>query len=153
MKSKKCQSCGKSFKPCPQVPNQTFCSDAKCQRTRRRQWQQNKLKSDPDYRENQSRAQRAWLDQNPGYWRDYRRSRTQPVKQNQQGERPSRAKSLRSSAAKMDVSLGSSPPPAGLYVIKPIKAFTGEVGGTWLVEMTPVCSDSLCKKDECKERM
>ena len=31
-----------------------------CQKERRRQWQKNKLQTDPDYRDNQARAQKAW---------------------------------------------------------------------------------------------
>jgi hypothetical protein len=65
----RCLHCGTSFTPVPQVPNQAYCSKPDCQKKRRRQWQKNKLQSDPDYRENQSRAQKAWTDKNPDYWR------------------------------------------------------------------------------------
>jgi len=44
----------------PQVRNQAFCPSPDCQRARKRQWQCDKLKSDPTYRINQRAAQQAW---------------------------------------------------------------------------------------------
>lgn len=75
MKNLHCVSCGGRFTPIPQVPNQTYCSKINCQKERRQQWQRTKLKSDPDYRDNQSRAQKAWAAKNPDYWRQYRQGR------------------------------------------------------------------------------
>lgn len=37
-------------------------------RERRRQWQRLKLRIDPDYQDNQTRAQQAWTRRNPDYW-------------------------------------------------------------------------------------
>ncbi len=71
----RCVNCGARFTPAPQVPNQAYCSKPECQKERRRQWQKNKLKSDPDYRDNQSRAQKAWTHRNPDYWRQRRQRR------------------------------------------------------------------------------
>jgi hypothetical protein len=68
MMTKRCACCGQPFEPRPQVPDQAFCSSPDCQRARRRQWQRDKLKSDPDYRSNQQDAQRAWTQRNQDYW-------------------------------------------------------------------------------------
>ncbi len=54
-----CVHSGARFLPLPQVPNQAYCSKPDCQKERRRQWQKSKRQSDPDYRDNQSRAQKA----------------------------------------------------------------------------------------------
>ena len=70
--TRRCACCGQPFQPRPQVPNQTYCSSAECQRVRKLRWQQAKLRDDPDYRDNQRDAQRAWFDRHPGYWRAYR---------------------------------------------------------------------------------
>jgi len=72
MPTKICACCGQSFTPRPQVRDQVFCSAPACQRERRLRWQRDKMQSDPDYRDNQSRSQRAWLDRHPDYWRMYR---------------------------------------------------------------------------------
>jgi hypothetical protein len=73
MESKRCASCGESFHPRPQTPKQTYCSAPKCQRERRRRWQQARRQNDPDYRENQTQAQTAWAAQHLDYWREFRR--------------------------------------------------------------------------------
>ena len=72
MTSKICACCGQPFEPRPQVPNQTYCVLPACQRARRQRWQHDKMQSDPDYRDNQIRSQRAWLERHPEYWRNYR---------------------------------------------------------------------------------
>ena len=75
MLTKLCVNCSNPFIPRRQTPNQEFCSDKLCQMERRKRWRQKKMGADPDYRLNQSRAQRAWLDRNPDYWRNYRKSK------------------------------------------------------------------------------
>lgn len=67
-----CAYCGKYFVPCPTVPNQRFCGRL-CRRAKQREVQKERVTSDPDYRENQRRAQRAWQKRNPDYMRDYMR--------------------------------------------------------------------------------
>jgi hypothetical protein len=55
---KTCPHCGKRFLPHPAVFNQRYCGSTDCQRARKKSWQKEKLKSDPDYRENQAAAQK-----------------------------------------------------------------------------------------------
>ena len=69
---KTCRHCGKRFLPHPAVLNQHYCGSAGCQRARKRTWQKEKLKSDPDYRANQAAAQKAWRKKNSDYWKEYR---------------------------------------------------------------------------------
>ncbi len=58
MGNKYCAACGQSFRPRPQVRQQSYCSALDCQRQRRQQWQRLKLQSDSDYQDNQARAQK-----------------------------------------------------------------------------------------------
>ncbi len=74
MQRLRCVNCNGLFTPAPQVPKQTYCSKPNCQKERRKQWQKNRLQSDPDYRANQSRAQKAWTEKNPNYWRELRQT-------------------------------------------------------------------------------
>jgi hypothetical protein len=76
MSKLRCVNCSTLFTPAPQVPNQTYCSKPACQKTRRQQWQKSRLQSDPDYRDNQSRAQKAWSEKNPDYWRQHRQTKS-----------------------------------------------------------------------------
>lgn len=66
--SKQCAACGQVFRPRPQFPDQTYCSVPECQREQRRHWQQEKRRTDPDYRDNQNRAHKPWAEDNPEYW-------------------------------------------------------------------------------------
>jgi|APTNR8051073442_1049403.scaffolds.fasta_scaffold13234_2 hypothetical protein len=72
METKTCNACGQPFTPRPQNPNQTYCTDPACQRERRRRWQQQKRRDDADYRDNDARANKAWANENPEYWKQYR---------------------------------------------------------------------------------
>lgn len=139
-----CTNCGGSFQPRPQIPNQTYCSSPSCQRARKLHWQQEKLRTDQHYRENQRDAQRAWFKRNPDYWPTYRSKRAQTQHKDQQALRHLQKSSL----AKMDV----SSLPSGLYRLRQIKDSSNEQAGCWLVELLPICLDCPCKKDACKER-
>lgn len=42
MNSCRCEACQRMFRPRPQNPNQKYCSEASCQRERKRRWQRAK---------------------------------------------------------------------------------------------------------------
>ena len=113
---------GGAFRPCPRVCDQTYCGKEECRRTRRRRWQRAKREEDSDYRDNQSRAQRAWLQENSAYWQAYRSAHPNYAQTNreQQRERDRRRCRVKASElAKMD-SIGSfSSVPSGTYLLVP----------------------------------
>jgi hypothetical protein len=115
MANKHCVACGQPFQPRPQVPHQSYCAAPDCQRERRRQWQRLKLQGDPDYQDNQARAQQAWNDRNPDYWREYRHSHPDYVERNRTLQLGRNAKALVAPIAKMDVSNSGMPLPSGVY--------------------------------------
>lgn len=84
---RRCAACGQVFKVLPQVPDQSYCAEPACQRERRKLWQRARRLEDPDYRENQARAQEAWLARNPDYWREYRRRNPEYTRQNRERQR------------------------------------------------------------------
>lgn len=71
MEKRLCLVCAILFYVVPQCPNQLYCSARRCQQVRKNLWQQ-AVRQDPDYRENQARAQAKWCASHPDYWRDYR---------------------------------------------------------------------------------
>ena len=75
MKTFRCQCCRRIFPLSKRNPNQHYCSQPECQRARKRAWQRKKRLTDPDYKQNQSDAQKRWRENHPGYWRTYRKSR------------------------------------------------------------------------------
>ena len=152
MHHKRCLACGQPFPVRPQVPTQSYCSQAACQRERRRLWQQAKRQSDPDYRDNQARAQRAWSGRNPTYWRDYRdahpayreRNRALQSERNQHHREPG-------SIAKSDASPSPELLPWGIYRLIPVTATGIAKSDGWIVEVT-VLAEPGAPTANCKER-
>jgi len=136
MDSRACAACGKPLRPRPQRPDQCFCSAAACQRERKRRWQQERVRHDADYRDNQARAQRAWAQRHPGYWRSYRQRNPSYVQANRakQRERDARA-AERSDLAKMDVSTPDCVVPSGTYRLSPVAGAALAKMDLWTVEI------------------
>ena len=142
MERRRCAACGEAFRPRSQVPEQSYCSAAACQRVRRRRWQKTKRHSDADYRENQARAQRAWAQGHRDYWREYRRTHPEYCESNRQAGRQ-RQRDRREGVArfaKMDASTPLSRVPSGTYRLVPAGAETFAKMDAWIVEMTLISS-------------
>lgn len=146
MRQKRCTACDQLFTVRPQVPNQTYCSSPKCQQARKRLWQRDKLRSDPDYQENQRAAQQAWARRNPDYWQHYRRGgqtqnpRTKHQPFSRQGYR---------NHIKMDVCRL----PAGLYRITQRCETRKSTNNSWLVWVTPIRVRGMRKMDASRDDM
>jgi hypothetical protein len=117
------------------------------------------VNSDADYRENQARAQRAWAQTHPDYWRDYRRTHPQYCESNRdasrrrQRERRQCAASLESARfAKMDASMPDSRVPSGTYRLVPAAAAEFAKMDAWMVEITLVSGAYGQAGEVCKER-
>jgi hypothetical protein len=87
---RRCLCCGGAFRPRAQTPKQRYCSQRRCQQARKRAWQKAKRESDPDYRENQRRAQQRWAARHPEYWRAWRQKHPNYTARQRQGERSAR---------------------------------------------------------------
>lgn len=116
MDNRWCTACGCEFTPNARTPKQSYCTEAACQRERKRLWQLLKRRSDPDYLDNQARAQRDWVARNHEYWREYRRSHPAYAERNRQQQRQRRRRSV----AKMDASRIRSSLANGLYELRPL---------------------------------
>lgn len=136
MTTRSCAACHEPFTPRPNVPNQTYCSKPECQRERRRRWQRQKLKADPDYRANQAAAQRRWGERNGDYWRRYRRSHPTYTERNRRAQRQRNRK--RAQAA-------SSPSPPGIAKMDPYPSQSPVASGTY--RLVPVGGGDLAKMD------
>ena len=138
MKSKHCAGCSKAFRPRPQSPKQTYCSLPSCQRERRRRWQQARRQNDPEYRDNQSRAQQTWIERQPDYWREYRRRHPEYCERNRSLQRERDVRRRERVLAKMDVSAGDSPVPSGTYRLSPVTRDDLAKMDAWMVKITLV---------------
>lgn len=137
----RCQHCGNGFNPIPQVPNQAYCSNPDCQKQRRSQWQKRKLQSDPDYRDNQSRAQKSWSAKNPDYWRKHRK-----VNKNDEKFFEDNPKLLLQETRGESIKMDSSKQAQGLRValhdgifrLKVLAEPDGVKMNTWIVELSKI---------------
>ena len=77
-----CCHCGEYFSPSPRHRNQRFCRRSGCQRARKAEWQRNKMRTDPEYKANQSQSHQEWLRANPSYWKDYRKRKPEKAERN-----------------------------------------------------------------------
>jgi hypothetical protein len=154
MERRRCAACGEAFRPRSQVPNQKYCSELTCQRARRRRWQQAKRQSDADYRENQARAQRAWVQGHRDYWREYRRTHPQYCESNRVAARQRQRERRRRAAqfAKMDASRAVSRVPSGTYRLVPASDAEFAKMDAWVVEMILISRPYREAAEVCKER-
>ena len=77
MSKKRCVQCHCAFIPL-RNPDQRFCNKRPCQNARKRQWRKQKRSKDPDYRENQRRAQK----KSSYYWNNYRQTHPEYTQRN-----------------------------------------------------------------------
>ena len=153
MERRRCAACGEAFRRRSQVPNQKYCSELTCQRARRRRWQRAKRQSDADYRENQARAQRAWVQGHRDYWREYRRRHPQYCESNRVATRQRQRERRRRAAqfAKMDASRAVSRVPCGTYRLVPARAAEFAKMDAWVVEMALISRPYGDAAEVCKE--
>ncbi len=145
MECKQCLACGLSFNPRPQSPHQAYCSYPACQRARKRRWQQHRLQTDPDYQDNQARAQQAWAERNPDYWREYRTSHPKYVERNRELQQERNTKAIVAPIAKMDASTPVIPLPSGMYHLRLVTGDGIAKMDVWTVEITVHSHD--CKPE------
>jgi hypothetical protein len=143
MQKRPCRACRKKFEPKAQTPEQCYCDDERCQRERRRLWQKNKRRSDPDYLENQRRVQRDWTERNSDYWTRHRAQHPEcaernRLKQRERDAKRRKAKSAPAVLAKMDASTSFLPVPSGTYRLIPVQSSQMVLAkmDAWTVEIT-----------------
>ena len=83
---KRCVHCRHFFVLC-RNPEQSYCHQQICQNVRKRAWRRHKQANDPDYRENQLRANKTWQQHHADYWRSYRAAHTDYVRLNREQTR------------------------------------------------------------------
>ncbi len=117
---RRCLCCGRNFRPRPQNPAQSYCSQPACQRARKRVWQQRKRAEDPDYRANERLSQQRWAEAHSKYWQQWREAHPEYVERNRAAQRQRNAgrravMADASAIAKGDAWTGESSLPSGTY--------------------------------------
>ncbi len=80
----RCSCCRRIVPRNPRARNQRYCGAKPCQQARKNKWQRNKQQLDSDHRVNKEESQRAWRQQNPGYWKMYREKNPEYCERNRQ---------------------------------------------------------------------
>ena len=86
-KKRRCHHCGCLFEVCNKVKKHEYCNKKQCQKARKRKWQQEKMKNDEAYRQDQKAAQNDWANNNPDYWKNYRRNNKEYTNRNREQQR------------------------------------------------------------------
>jgi hypothetical protein len=115
----RCAHCQRFFRPDPRVKEQRYCGRKGCQLARKSRWQREKMARDEDYQENHERAQRAWADSNPDYWRRYRASHPEYRDRNRRMQKERDARRREQNLAKMDALKGRNHIESGTYLLVP----------------------------------
>ena len=63
-------------------PNQKFCLRDSCKKSKKAQYQREKIKTDADYKANQKDANKRWIENNPNYYKEYRKKNPDKIKRN-----------------------------------------------------------------------
>jgi hypothetical protein len=77
-----CCSCGDLFERSVRHKHQRYCKKPACQRARKATWKRYKMRTDPDYKFNQTMSNKKWTKTNPGYWKDYRKRNPKKAERN-----------------------------------------------------------------------
>lgn len=84
MSFRHCPYCQQVFQPAPYHPQPQVCSQPACQRQRRRDYHQRKIRSDPVYAQVVQESRKTWRDAHPGYQKRYRQTHPEAVERNRQ---------------------------------------------------------------------
>ena len=125
-----CCSCADVFERSVRHKNQCYCPKPECQRARKAAWKRFKMRTDPDYKFNQTVSNKIWTKANPGYWRDYRKRHPEKAERNRmlqsiRNRRRSSTPKNRSNQeliAKVDASIVNKLRVVGQYWLVPVIA-------------------------------
>jgi len=68
-----CCHCYDLFTSIPRHKNQCYCMKPECRRAKKVAWKRHKMATDPDFKRDQKLSNKKWAQNNPGYWKEYRK--------------------------------------------------------------------------------
>ena len=157
MTRKRCKHCRTLFCPSPRNPNQKYCSNPKCQKARKRNWQRKKMQEDETYRLNQKDAQERWAAKRPDYWQNYREEHPEYTRRNrEQQQRRNRVNrglsAIAKQIAKMDALPGKEIDISGYYGLVTLQDLLIAKMDAKIIKITEVSNDYDQVGADCKER-
>ena len=119
-----CVHCFDLFVPSPRHKNQTHCMKPECRRAKKAAWKRLKLKTDPDFKEDQRISNKKWAENHLGYWKEYRLKHPEKAERNRilQSLRNRKRRSPPGLIAKVDASKPGKFHMVGRYWLVPLIA-------------------------------
>ena len=77
-----CCHCYDFFTPSPRHKNQRYCMEPQCRRAKKAAWKRHKMATDPDFKLDQKLSNKKWAQNNPGYWKKYRKGNPEKAERN-----------------------------------------------------------------------
>jgi len=77
-----CCHCYDLFTPSPRHKNQCYCMKPECRRAKKAAWKRHKMATDPDFKRDQKLSNKKWAQNNPGYWKEYRKNNPEKAQRN-----------------------------------------------------------------------
>jgi hypothetical protein len=146
----RCVHCRRLYIGNPRVKNQKYCSRDICQRARKSRWQQRKMATDGDYRQNRKESQQMWQTQHPGYWQQYRERHPQYCERNRMLQKRRDAKRRAKHLAKMDALKQLKSIKPGAYYLIPCMGNLAKMDAlTQKIHVIPAAYGNFCAS--CKK--
>jgi len=119
-----CVHCFDLFILSPRHKNQTHCMKPACRRARKAAWKRFKMKTDPDFKEDQKVSNKKWAASHPGYWKQYRLKHPEKAERNRilQRLRNRKSRGAVTAIAKVDASKPNKVLMVGRYWLVPLIA-------------------------------
>jgi len=77
-----CLNCYEFFPPSPRHKSQSYCMKPPCRRAKKATWKRTKMKTDPKFSQDQRLSNQKWAQNNPDYWRRYRKRNPDKAERN-----------------------------------------------------------------------
>ncbi len=120
MNDRRCCYCQQVFHPSPYRPQQAICSQASCQRQRRREYHRSKIQSDPLYADTVMRSRKKWRDAHPGYQKQYWYTHPKAAERNRQQQRRRDQGRRLQHLVKNNLALDLKHSPADVWLVGPV---------------------------------
>ena len=119
MNGRRCRYCQHLFQPARYHPQQLVCSQAACQRQRRRDYHREKIRSDPLYAQVVQESRKKWRDAHPHYQQQYRERHPQAVERNRQQQQVRDQRQRLQHLVKNNLALNLKHSPAEVWLLGP----------------------------------
>jgi hypothetical protein len=118
--NRSCRYCQQIFQPSIYRPQQRVCSQPECQRRRRSEYHQERIRKDAAYAGDVRASQKKWRQAHPEYWKQYRKQHAESVERNRSKQRQRDQKRRVVNLAKMNLALDLKHEASEVWFVGPV---------------------------------